>query len=74
MSAAAAIILIAQSAAPTASDKPLVREYVTASATVVRPAIIRVRRDGEQSRIDATSPIKPQRSRDRAGTVWIEFN
>ncbi len=71
---AAAFVMIAQSAAPAISDAPVVRQSVTASARVMRPAIIRVRNERGEARIDADAAIKPQRRRDAVGTIWIEFN
>jgi len=74
MSMAAALVMIAQSAVPAVSEAPRVAQSVTASARVMRPAIIRVWRNRGDARIEASSYTRPQRRRDAVGTVWIEFN
>ncbi|WP_298471534.1 hypothetical protein [uncultured Erythrobacter sp.] len=79
MSLAAAFVMIAQSAAPAIADAPRGRRtagpiYVTASARVIRPVEVRLRMTRDGAKVESNSDIPVQRRRDKAGTVWIEFN
>ena len=75
MSFLAALALIAQSAAPVAAPAPAgVAEQVTATVTVLRPARVVVDADGAVQLDSAPYAAPVQRSRDAAGTVWIEFS
>ena len=79
MSLTAAFLLIAQSAAPAIVDAPRSQPVAgpvtaTASARVIRPAVVRVRQERGAVRVENESELRPQRSRDTLGTVWIEFN
>ena len=79
MSLAASLLLIAQSAAPAVGDVPKpagssVAVPASATVTIRRAAVIRVSDDGDTSVESATSANEVQRSRDEAGTVWIEFS
>ena len=79
MSLAAALALIAQSAvlvaAPVAAAAPAgAVEQVTASVTVLRPVRVVVDADGAVQLDSAPYAAPVQRSRDAAGTVWIEFS
>ena len=71
--------MIAQSTAPAMAEAPVARsgpvaEIVTASAQVLRPARIVLSNSGEVELKGAEQMPKPQRDRDAAGTVWIEFS
>ena len=83
MSLAAALAFIAQSAAqsaalvaaPVAAAAPAgAVEQVTASVTVLRPVRVVVDADGAVQLDSAPYAASVQRSRDAAGTVWIEFS
>lgn len=79
MGFAAAFVLIAQSAAPAIAEAPRARQtsgpiYVTASARVLRPVSVRIRRTRTGAVVESAHDIVVQRRRDAAGTVWIEFN
>ncbi len=79
MSLTAAVLLVGQSAAPAIADAPRAQPVagplaVTASARVIRPAVVRVRQERGVIRVEDESELRPQRSRDTRGTVWIEFN
>ena len=75
MSLVAALALIAQSAAPVGAAAPAgVAERVTATVTVLRPARVVVDADGVAQLESAPYAAPVQRSRDAAGTVWIEFS
>ncbi len=84
MSVAVALLMIAQSATPTLADtsatnsgsqsRRQVVAQVTASATVLRP--VRIEFDetvGAQVSDEQRNP-NVQRSRDAAGTYWLEFS
>ena len=80
MSLTAALMILAQSAAPQAAEAPSappsrgVSVQVQASATIIRPA--RVTFDNAQgSALKVSAPLSAQvqRSRDHNGTVWAEF-
>lgn len=84
MSLAAAFVLIAQSAAPIAANAPAageagavrapVAEQVRASVTVLRAERISAVLESDAAE-QANAPAKRiQRSRDSAGTVWVEFS
>jgi|GEM_PF-3341325 len=80
MSLTAALVILAQSAAPQAAEATTVRSrpvavQARASARILRPARI------EFSSFDENTqrPIDPdvremQRSRDAQGTPWVEFS
>ncbi len=82
MSLAAAFVMIAQAAAPTAASSgsvatpapsSVVAETVTARARVLRPA--RITFDKETAEVSVTArSAEAQRGRDGAGTIWIEFS
>ncbi|MDJ0642833.1 MAG: hypothetical protein QNJ15_08445 [Erythrobacter sp.] len=79
MGLVAAFMLVAQSAAPAIAEAPRGRPLagpisVTARAQVIRPASVRVRATRNGARVESSSDIPVQRWRDRAGTVWIEFD
>ena len=79
MSLAAALVLIAQSAAPNAADAPAARTTpvattATASARVLRPARISVREQAEVTSAGEGGTANVQQARDAAGTLWIEFS
>jgi len=80
MSLTAALLIVAQSAAPQAAEAAAPRArpiavQVRASARVLRPARIDF---SLASTIAGQSPNAAvngiQRERDAAGTVWVEFN
>ncbi len=56
----------AADAAPVASAR--------ATARIVRPVRVRIRRDGERPVVDAPRQQEPQEQRDENGTLWIEFS
>ena len=79
MSLAATLLLIAQSAAPAVGDVPKssgssVAVQTSATVTIRRAAVIRVSDIGETRVESAASATEVQRSRDEAGTVWVEFS
>lgn len=80
MSLAAALVLIAQAAspgvaAPAAERGSAIAEQVRASVTVLRPARISVAAEGGKLSVDAPANGQSvQRSRDAAGTLWVEFS
>lgn len=79
MSFAVAVLLIAQSAAPSApatveTRRPEPIATVTASARVLRPAVISFDAVDETSPEDQRTGVAMQRSRDAAGTLWVEFS
>ena len=80
MSLAAALLLIAQAASPSvpasAANGPApMAEQVRASVTVLRPARISVAREEGKVSVDAPAGGQSvQRSRDAAGTLWVEFS
>ena len=79
MSLAASLLLIAQSAAPAVGDAPKpsgspVAVQASATVTIRRAAVIRVSDNGDTSVEAVASANEVQRSRDEAGTVWIEFS
>ena len=75
MSLVAALALIAQASAPGAVAAPVsVAEQATATARVLRPVAIRVDAQGAVALEAAEASPPAQRSRDAAGTVWIEFS
>lgn len=79
MSFAAALVLIAQATSPATAPQAVsgpvrVAERATATVTIRRPAQVRIGRDGT---VDVDTPRgvdTVQRSRDEAGTLWIEFS
>lgn len=79
MSLAAALFLIAQSAAPAVADVPAssatpVAEQVRASVRIVRPVRVSIAQDGAVEVDSTVDPRTVQRSRDAVGTVWVEFS
>ena len=80
MSLAAALVLIAQAAspnvaAPAAERGAPIAEQARASVTVLRPVRISVAVEGGKLSVDAPANGQPvQRSRDAAGTLWVEFS
>lgn len=79
MSLAAALVLIAQSASPAAAEAPVagampVAERARATVRILRPAQVRVARDGAVEVEGDHDPRTVQRSRDAAGTLWVEFS
>lgn len=87
MSLTAALLLlapIAASGAPGAATGdggagvsrpvPVATASATASARIIRPASLRVRRAGDTVEIEAETAEKPQTARDGEGTLWIEFS
>lgn len=79
MSLSAALVLIAQSAAPSAAPAPAqsaahIAVQVRASVTIRRPARISITADGEAEIDGDVNAAGVQRNRDAAGTVWFEFS
>jgi hypothetical protein len=79
MSLSAALVLIAQIAAPSAAPAPAqsaahISVQVKASVTVRRPARISITADGEAEIDGDVNTARVQRNRDAAGTVWFEFS
>ena len=75
MNLTAALLLIAQSAAPAAVSAPApVAERATATVTIVRPVQVRLTEQGEVSVDGLAGDTTIQRNRDAAGTIWIEFS
>ncbi|MAY20071.1 MAG: hypothetical protein CL955_05585 [Erythrobacteraceae bacterium] len=80
MSLAAALVLIAQAASPgvappAVEQRAAIAEQVRASVTVLRPARISVAAEDGSVSVDApTNGQSVQRSRDAAGTLWVEFS
>lgn len=83
MISAAAVLLIAQSALPSAAAADASRlparaapiaERVTARATILRPARISFQELSGANDDQETRSHAVQRGRDAAGTVWIEFS
>jgi hypothetical protein len=80
MSLTAAMLIFAQSAAPQVAEAPIVKSrpaiaQARASVRIIRPASINV----ASFNSDIKEPSDPsaremQRSRDAAGTPWIEFS
>ncbi|MEM6267480.1 MAG: hypothetical protein AAF707_08135 [Pseudomonadota bacterium] len=72
MSMAAALLVIAQggAAAPSAP----VALPVTVSARILKPAVIRVVDNKAREVARPDQRLAPQRRRDPAGTLWIEFS
>lgn len=58
---------------PAPADRAAVAT-VTASARILRPASVRVRRQGNAIEIEASNAHGAQSTRDVAGTLWIEFS
>ncbi len=61
-------------AAGGVADEPHSTASASATARVVRPVRIRIDRDTAEVSIDAAQTQTPQRVRDDAGTLWIEFS
>ncbi|MHA7820982.1 MAG: hypothetical protein ACX930_15150 [Erythrobacter sp.] len=79
MSLASAFLILTQSATPAAAEAPASRaapvaEQVRASATILRPARVSISRDGAVEVEGTPDRRTVQRSRDAAGTVWVEFS
>lgn len=79
MSIAVAILLAAQAAGPAAAEAPvsrtaLVAEQVRASVTIRRPARVTIADNGTVELDASSDPRTVQRSRDAAGTLWLEFS
>lgn len=79
MSLAAALLLVAQSASPAVAMAPAVSatplaEQARARVRVLRPVQVSVARDGAVEIEGDYDPRTVQRSRDAAGTVWVEFS
>jgi len=76
MSLIASLAMIAQASAPVASAPPArsqpIAVSVRASVRVIRATAIRIEDSGQVS--DSAQAVTPQRERDQAGTLWIEFN
>ena len=75
MSIAAALLVIAQTAAPNAVPAPApVAQRATASVAVLRPAQVRIASDGNLHVEVSDRAERPERRRDDAGTIWVEFS
>ena len=83
MTLTAALLLIAQAAtgsgavessAFSQSSAPRAVASATASVRIVRPARVRVSPLKNTVEIEAPDTRKPQKQRDKAGTLWIEFS
>ncbi|MFU7529685.1 hypothetical protein [Qipengyuania sp. ASV99] len=75
MSLATALLLIAQSVAPSAADAPVATmASVRASATVLRPAVITFITNNVPENTLSHGAEGIQRHSDAQGTVWIEFS
>ncbi|AWW73581.1 hypothetical protein CD351_03960 [Erythrobacter sp. KY5] len=84
MSFTAALLLIAQSAAPLVSDAPMAQSsaapsggvsiQASASARIIRATRIAFDRDSGIAVEGETQASTLQRSRDAAGTYWVEFS
>ncbi len=80
MSFTAALLMIAQSAAPALTATPVaqprapVAVQVSASARVLRPARIGFTQEAGVVLADEERNSTVQRSRDAAGTYWVEFS
>ena len=83
MSFSAAVLLIAQSIAPAATEAPAARAdsapvtamaSVRASATIIRPAKITFTGNDAFFKAHGQSASLIQSERDAQGTVWIEFS
>lgn len=85
MTFSAALLLLAPIAvsaqAGVATDEPSARgagsapiASATASARILRPVSVRVRKVGDRLKIETPREAKPQTERDAAGTLWIEFS
>jgi hypothetical protein len=76
MSLSAGLLLLAQSAAPIvatpAAASHSVAESVSASVRIMRPTVIRAA--GTQIEGVDRETLPPQRKRDEAGTMWVEFS
>ena len=80
MSFAAALLVVAQSAVATAAPVPVsaprapVAERVTASVEILRPVRIVLAEEERAFANGEERADRGQRSRDAAGTLWIEFS
>lgn len=79
MSMAAAFLMIAQSASPAVADAPASRQApvatsATASARILRPAVISFEINEDAETLEDARNQAVQRGRDQAGTLWIEFS
>ncbi|MEM6909552.1 MAG: hypothetical protein AAF494_12820 [Pseudomonadota bacterium] len=72
MSMVAALLVIAQGGA--AAPSMPVALPVTVSARILKPAMIRVVDNEAREVARPDQSLAPQRRRDPAGTVWIEFS
>ena len=79
MSLAAALFILAQSAAPQTADVPNrtqrgVSVQVQASATIIRPARVTFENRGASLlKVTGVRSSQVQRSRDSNGTQWADF-
>ncbi|UAB78763.1 hypothetical protein INR77_03285 [Erythrobacter sp. SCSIO 43205] len=83
MSLTAALLILAQSAAPQAAPQAAdtsarasrgVSVQVQASARIIRPAQVTFDASGEGSlKVSATHTARVQQNRDSNGTVWADF-
>lgn len=74
MSLAVAALLIAQTAAVGATASTPVAQQAVATVRVLRPVRITVEGEKVEVKAGGQQASAPQRSRDSAGTVWIEFS
>ncbi|MEM1052837.1 MAG: hypothetical protein AAGI28_12155 [Pseudomonadota bacterium] len=80
MSLAAALLIVAQGAAPQVAETPVTRArpvavYARASVRIIRPVSVdfAVFEEVNQQTLVASEP-EIQRSRDVDGTPWVEFS
>ena len=78
MSLAAALLILAQSAAPQVVDTQAstsrgVSVQVQASATIIRPARVTFEKAAIALQVTAPQSTRVQRSRDSNGTQWADF-
>lgn len=80
MSFTAALLILAQSATPHVAEAPVVRSgpvavQASASVRIIRPANIDFANFEQASdKVGEPASRETQRSRDAAGTPWIEFS